>query len=146
VNIPTSELFIAANLAKLPPDKQIVVYCYTGQTASQVTSALRVLGYDAYNMTFGMQAWTMDTEVRAKFWNPETHSFGYAYEGTAPGATAGEAVATETAATETTTEAQAAPETMPETGGAALPLEGILVGFGALTAAAGLYLQRRKAA
>jgi len=29
-------LFTADNLAKLPTDKQIVVYCYTGQTASQV--------------------------------------------------------------------------------------------------------------
>ena len=35
---------------------------------------------------------------------------------------------------------------MPETGGVPFPIEGILVGFGALTAGAGLYLRRRKAA
>jgi LPXTG-motif cell wall-anchored protein len=35
---------------------------------------------------------------------------------------------------------------MPETGGMALPLEALLAGFGTLTAAAGLYLRRRKAA
>ncbi|MFN2169210.1 MAG: carbonic anhydrase [Anaerolineae bacterium] len=38
------------------------------------------------------------------------------------------------------------PETMPETGGAALPIEGLLLGLGTLTAAAGVYLRRRKAA
>jgi rhodanese-related sulfurtransferase len=127
VHIGVDELFIAANLAKLPTDQQIVVYCYTGQTASQVTSALRLLGYDAYNMLFGMQAWTMDEDVRAKFFNADTHSFNYAFEGTA-------AVAT------------AAPEALPETGGLALPVEGVLVSLGALTAAAGVYLRRRKAA
>ena len=46
-------LFTADNLATLPTDREIVVYCYTGQTASQVTSVLRILGYDAYNLLFG---------------------------------------------------------------------------------------------
>lgn len=135
VNIPTSELFIAANLAKLPADKQIVVYCYTGQTASQVTSALRLLGYDAYNMLFGMQAWTMDKDVRVKMFNAETASFDYPFEGTAA-----------TAAEETTTEETTEPVIIPETGGVLFPVEGVLVGFGVLTSAAGLYLRRRKAA
>ncbi len=129
VNIPTNELFIAANLAKLPSDRQIVVYCYTGQTASQVTAALRMLGYDAYNLLFGMQAWTMDRDLRVKFFDPETHSFDYAFEGTA---------------------AEAAPVTQPEvlaeTGGVPFPFEGLLIGLGALTTAAGVYLRRRKAA
>jgi LPXTG-motif cell wall-anchored protein len=130
VNIPTAELFIAANLAKLPADQQIVVYCYTGQTASQVTSALRLLGYDAYNLVFGMQAWTMDDDVRVRSFNAETQSFGYAFVGTAAegGAEAAE------------------PTTMPETGGVAVPLEGVLLGLGALAATGGFYLRRRKAA
>ncbi len=38
------------------------------------------------------------------------------------------------------------PTTLPESGGLALPLEGLLAGLGALTTAAGLYLHRRKAA
>jgi len=38
------------------------------------------------------------------------------------------------------------PLTMPESGGAAFPLEAVLIGLGTLTAAAGVYLQRRKAA
>lgn len=41
-------------LVELPKDKKIIVYCYTGQTASQTTAILRLLGYEAYNMQFGM--------------------------------------------------------------------------------------------
>ncbi len=40
--------------AQLPTDKTIIVYCYTGQTASQTTAVLRLLGYDAYNLSGGM--------------------------------------------------------------------------------------------
>jgi len=43
----------------------IITYCYTGQTSAVVTACLRVLGYDAYSLTFGMNglynsnsAWT----------------------------------------------------------------------------------------
>ena len=33
---------------------KVVNYCYTGQTSAVLTACLRVLGYDAYSMTFGM--------------------------------------------------------------------------------------------
>jgi len=33
---------------------KIANYCYTGQTSAVLTAWLRVLGYDAYSMTFGM--------------------------------------------------------------------------------------------
>ncbi len=127
-------MFGQDGLISIPPEKLIVVYCYTGQTASQVTSALNMLGYDASNLLFGMQGWTMDKDVRAKFFDPETQLNEYPYEGTAA----------EGAAEETSTES-VQPETVPETGSAAPPVDGILLGFGALTAAAGLYLRRRKA-
>jgi rhodanese-related sulfurtransferase len=127
-------MFGQDGLVAVDPDRPVVVYCYTGQTASQVTAALNMLGYDASNMLFGMQAWTMDDDVRVRSFNADTHSFGYPYEGTA--AAGAEETAAETAA----------PETAPVTGGMPIPVEGILVGFGALTAATGLYLRRRKAA
>ncbi|ULC58490.1 rhodanese-like domain-containing protein [Flaviramulus sp. BrNp1-15] len=40
----------------LDPDAnaKVVTYCYTGQTSAVITACLRVLGYDAYTMTFGM--------------------------------------------------------------------------------------------
>jgi rhodanese-related sulfurtransferase len=40
--------------AQLPKDKKIIVYCYSGQTASQTMAILRLLGYDAYNLSGGM--------------------------------------------------------------------------------------------
>ena len=39
---------------KLPKDKKIIVYCYSGQTSSQTTAILRLLGYDAYSMSGGV--------------------------------------------------------------------------------------------
>jgi rhodanese-related sulfurtransferase len=126
-------MFGQDGLITIDPDRPVVFYCYTGQTASQVTSAMNMLGYDASNMLFGMQAWTMDNDVRVKYFDAEKHSFGYPYEGTAA---AGEEAAPE----------ETAPVTAPVTGGMPIPVEGILVGFGTLTAAAGLYLRRRKAA
>jgi len=33
---------------------KVVNYCYTGQTSAVLTACLRVLGYDAYSLTFGM--------------------------------------------------------------------------------------------
>ncbi|MDD3213924.1 MAG: rhodanese-like domain-containing protein [Eubacteriales bacterium] len=45
--------------SQLPTDKKIIVYCYTGQTASQTTAILRLLGYDAYNLSGGfVNGWT----------------------------------------------------------------------------------------
>ena len=38
----------------LDPNAKIVSYCYTGQTSAIVTAFLRVLGYDAYSLSFGM--------------------------------------------------------------------------------------------
>ncbi len=44
---------------------KVVTYCYTGQTSAVATAWLRVLGYDSYSLTFGMNglyhsnpAWT----------------------------------------------------------------------------------------
>jgi rhodanese-related sulfurtransferase len=33
---------------------KVITYCYTGQTSALVTAYLRVLGYDAYSLKFGM--------------------------------------------------------------------------------------------
>lgn len=38
----------------LDPAAKVVTYCYTGQTSAVVTACLRVLGYDAYSLSFGM--------------------------------------------------------------------------------------------
>lgn len=38
----------------LDPTKQIITYCYTGQTSGAITAYLRVLGYNATSMMWGM--------------------------------------------------------------------------------------------
>lgn len=65
-NIPFGQ-GMEKGLVTLPKDKKIIVYCYTGQTSSQVTTVLRLMGYDAYSMSGGMTAWTdasYDTEPK----------------------------------------------------------------------------------
>jgi rhodanese-related sulfurtransferase len=39
--------------SNLDPNKQVVTYCYTGQTSAVITAYLNVLGFDAYSLTFG---------------------------------------------------------------------------------------------
>jgi rhodanese-related sulfurtransferase len=141
INIPWTQIANPENLAKLPPDQQIVVYCYTGHTGQVAATVLAMLGYDVVNLKYGMMGWTEDDQVLATArFDPATQP-DYGLEGTAVAATA---ETTETAAETTTTEAQ--PEALPQTGGVPLPVEAMLLGFGALTAAGGLYLRRRNAA
>ena len=61
-------------LSKLPTDgtTKIVVYCYTGQTSSQVTSFLRILGYNAFSLKFGMNAIDQDHEYNRPYSAPTT--------------------------------------------------------------------------
>ena len=83
VNIGAKALFTADTLKKLSSDKQIVTYCYTGQTSSQTTAALNMLGYDAYSLLFGMPAWAMVEGVTGSAPFDASQSMGYAVEGTA---------------------------------------------------------------
>ena len=39
---------------KIPTDKPVYVYCYTGQTSGQVVAGLKLLGYEAYSLNGGM--------------------------------------------------------------------------------------------
>jgi len=53
-NIFWMDLLKPENLAKLPKNKRIIVICYVGHTASQIMVALRLLGYKASTLKFGM--------------------------------------------------------------------------------------------
>ncbi|HID63634.1 MAG TPA: rhodanese-like domain-containing protein [Anaerolineae bacterium] len=141
VNISVKALFGADTLKKLPPDKQIVTYCYTGQTSSQATAALRMLGYDAYSMLFGMPAWAMVEGLKGPAPFDASKSMGYAVEGTAAAAPA-----------EAPTPTPApAPAELPVSGGvlvwhemAAVGL--IVIGMLSLTTGAvGFFVSRRRA-
>ena len=65
INIGWKAIAQPENLAKLPTDKQIVVYCYTGHTGQIATTVLNLLGYDAINLKFGMMGWAHDDAVLA---------------------------------------------------------------------------------
>jgi sulfur-carrier protein adenylyltransferase/sulfurtransferase len=46
-------------LEALPKDRPVVVHCQSGGRSSRVAAALRQKGYDAINLTGGIQAWRM---------------------------------------------------------------------------------------
>lgn len=54
VNIFWLDLLKDDNLSKLPRDQEIVIICYVGHTASQVLVLLRLLGFKASILKFGM--------------------------------------------------------------------------------------------
>lgn len=161
INIPWTQLGDPANLAKLPPDQPIVVYCYTGHTGQIATTLLSVLGYDATNLKFGMMSWSKDPDVVAtSIFDPATQA-DYRIEGSLAGE---EAVMAEDEAMAEEEEAMAEEETMAEEEAMAaeeeamaeetpaeLPVSGgvpfdftwvyLLVGSG--LAGAGLYLRRK---
>jgi len=62
INIPWKTIADDASLAQLDVAKQIT-YCYTGHTGQVADTILAVLGYDTYNMKFGMMGWTDDPDV-----------------------------------------------------------------------------------
>lgn len=64
INIPWKEIATMDNLKKVDPNRQVVVYCYTGHTGAAATTALKLLGYDAINLKHGMMSWTQDAAVR----------------------------------------------------------------------------------
>jgi rhodanese-related sulfurtransferase len=53
---PRKSLHTSADLATLPIDRPIAVYCYSGQHSAAVVAYLRVLGYDAYTLLYGANA------------------------------------------------------------------------------------------
>lgn len=53
-NIFWLELMKSENMARLPKNKEIVIICYVGHTASQILVLLKLLGYQARVLKFGM--------------------------------------------------------------------------------------------
>ena len=74
---PKSDLKLATNLKTLPKDKTIVVYCYTGQTSAHVAAYLRILGYDAKSLKFGVNSMAYDMLPTSK-WN-DSFIMGYEF-------------------------------------------------------------------
>lgn len=60
---PNLDFQLAEKLKYLPTDKKIAVYCYTGQTSAQVAAYLRMLGYDAYSIYYGVNGFAYSQMV-----------------------------------------------------------------------------------
>jgi len=63
---PKASLKTSADLATLPTDKPIAVYCYTGQHAAYVVAYLQLLGYDAYTLSYGSNSF-MNAKMKQGF-------------------------------------------------------------------------------
>jgi len=57
IYIPYNQILTAESLARLPKDKKVILVCVTGQTQNLPVLGLRMLGYNAYTMSFGMSSW-----------------------------------------------------------------------------------------
>jgi rhodanese-related sulfurtransferase len=81
INIPLKEIATEENLAKLPDDQQIVVYCYTGHNGQVAATVLGLLGYDVINLKFGLMGWTKnDTVLATTRFGPDTEQRDYPVE------------------------------------------------------------------
>jgi rhodanese-related sulfurtransferase len=60
---PKETMKLAADLKKLPAGKEIVVYCYSGQTSAFLVGYLRLLGYNAKSLLFGTNGMILDDMV-----------------------------------------------------------------------------------
>ncbi|MCP4713931.1 MAG: rhodanese-like domain-containing protein [Deltaproteobacteria bacterium] len=68
---PKSSLKTDGKLNLLPADETVVIYCYTGQTSAQVTAYLRLLGYDAKSLLYGVNGFAFNLCPGTKYHEPE---------------------------------------------------------------------------
>jgi len=73
---PKTSLLLETDLTTLPTDKKIVIYCYTGHTSVHIATYLRVLGYDAETILYGVNAMAHDNMPGTRF-IPETEINDY---------------------------------------------------------------------
>jgi rhodanese-related sulfurtransferase len=76
---PLASLHSSADLATLPIDKTIVIYCYSGQHGSQVALWLTLLGYDARDLKFGTNGMIYDNMTKKQWSGADTGPAGYDY-------------------------------------------------------------------
>ncbi|MBL7032786.1 MAG: hypothetical protein ISR91_01450 [Candidatus Delongbacteria bacterium] len=68
---PNLSLQTAEDIYTLPTDQTIAVYCWTGQHGSQTTFFLNLLGYDAVDVKFGVNAMVHD-QLTGHVWDATT--------------------------------------------------------------------------
>jgi rhodanese-related sulfurtransferase len=79
---PKTSMKLAADLMTLPTNKEIVVYCYTGQTSAALATYLKIIGYNAKTLQFGCNGMIYD-QMKAKamtIWDETKECKNYEYE------------------------------------------------------------------
>ncbi|KAF0151776.1 MAG: rhodanese-related sulfurtransferase [Ignavibacteria bacterium] len=79
---PRADLKLSAALKTLPTNKPIAIYCFTGQTSAQVSTILKLLGYDAKTLMFGVNIMNYDwmkANGIANSFNPTEDIFSYPF-------------------------------------------------------------------
>jgi len=79
-HIPGAVNLAFGELTTLPMDEEILVYCYTGQSASFAAAMLGVMDYDVQNLLHGMASWSADSDIFIKRFNPAAHQGDYKVE------------------------------------------------------------------
>ncbi|MFC2007034.1 rhodanese-like domain-containing protein [Chloroflexota bacterium] len=65
-HIPGAVNLKFGEISTLPIDEKVLVYCYTGQSASFATATLGMLDYDVSNLKHGMSSWSDNPDVYKK--------------------------------------------------------------------------------
>lgn len=81
---PGATLGIVSEMQTIPTDKNVVVYCNTGQNSGFATAYLRLFGYPAKSLTFGANSFMYDRMKEEKdslawtiFSDEEIHDYPY---------------------------------------------------------------------
>ena len=82
-HIPGAVNIAFGELSTLPTEDEILVYCYTGQSASFAAAMLGVLDYDVQNLLHGMSSWSTDPDVYVTRFDPATNQGDFKVETTA---------------------------------------------------------------
>ena len=64
---PKKSMSTKLDLSTLPKDKKIAIYCYIGHQGGALTAYLRLLGYDAYSLRYGVNSFMYDFAVKNKW-------------------------------------------------------------------------------
>jgi rhodanese-related sulfurtransferase len=56
-NIVITDVFKTENLARLPKNKPILVVCNSGTSGAMSTAALDLMGYDGWQLRYGIGSW-----------------------------------------------------------------------------------------
>lgn len=82
-HIPGAINIAFGDLTTLPKDKEVLLYCDSGQVASFGAVVVGILGYDVNNLKHGIAGWTSDPNVATSQFVPEKHQSDFQTETTA---------------------------------------------------------------